>query len=254
MTSPASQAVDAHLFPRRLSHLLSSKPDSPIYIDLPSVSPATFSRTRQRPAKSRSLLDYLARSGTSAKHHDEVDEVLGALQRRDVRSAAGEVERLRLIKSEAEVKVMRRAADASSAAHAKVRSRPLASWGSPHPPSHPPFLTRLVTPRTGHALRAPRHDRTPSHGPLRVPRLAAGRRARGLRPRVRRGQAGAHDPLPRQQPPREGGRTRPPRCRVRVGRVRERHYPCVAEHLAPSLSLFRRCRDPAAFVWTRADL
>ncbi|TNY22106.1 peptidase M24 [Rhodotorula diobovata] len=116
----ADEAVDAHLFPRRLSHLLSSKPDSPIYIDLPSVSPATFSRTRQRPAKSRSLLDYLARSGTSAKHHDEVDEVLGALQRRDVRSAAGEVERLRLIKSEAEVKVMRRAADASSAAHAKV--------------------------------------------------------------------------------------------------------------------------------------
>lgn len=44
-----------------------------------------------------------------------------ALEKRDVRSAEKVVERLRLIKSEAEVRVMRRAADTSADAHAKVR-------------------------------------------------------------------------------------------------------------------------------------
>ena len=117
------QAVDAHVFARRLEHILASKPDSPIYIDLPAVSHTALSRTRQRPAKSRSLMDYLSRSGAQTKP-DDVDEVLKMLDKRDVRSAAAEVERLRLIKSEAEVQVMRKAADASSAAHAKVRLRP----------------------------------------------------------------------------------------------------------------------------------
>ncbi|GAA5889606.1 hypothetical protein JCM8208_001071 [Rhodotorula glutinis] len=115
----ADEAVDAHVFSRRIEHILASKPDSPIYIDLPAVSHTALSRTRQRPAKSRSLMDYLSRSGAQTKP-DDVDEVLKVLDKRDVRSAAAEVERLRLIKSEAEVQVMRKAADASSAAHAKV--------------------------------------------------------------------------------------------------------------------------------------
>jgi Xaa-Pro aminopeptidase len=45
---------------------------------------------------------------------------MAALQKREVKSAATKVERLRLIKSEAEVKAMRRAADISADAHSKV--------------------------------------------------------------------------------------------------------------------------------------
>lgn len=223
------------MFSRRIEHILASKPDSPIYIDLPAVSHTALSRTRQRPAKSRSLMDYLSRSGAQTKP-DDVDEVLKVLDKRDVRSAAAEVERLRLIKSEAEVQVMRKAADASSAAHAKVRPLPLsllpllplstATLGSRLPFLDLELIGLCLSP-TGHALCPSRPHRAPLDVALYLPRLAPRRRTRGLRPRLRVGQAGPYDPLPRQQPADQAGRDGPPRRRVRVGRVRERHYPCV---------------------------
>ncbi|GJN89735.1 hypothetical protein Rhopal_002724-T1 [Rhodotorula paludigena] len=112
----ADESVDSVHFGRRLQSILQDR-SGPVYIDLPPLSPTTFSRTRPRTSATRSFLDYLS-SGGSKK--DEVDELMGALDKRDVRSAAKEVERLRLIKSDAEAKVMRQAADISSAAHAKV--------------------------------------------------------------------------------------------------------------------------------------
>ncbi|GAA6046470.1 hypothetical protein JCM3770_004938 [Rhodotorula araucariae] len=117
----ADEAHESTAFSRQLQSILSSNSRGSVYIDLPAVSPTTFSRTRPRTHKSRSLLDYLSTAGSGAQSFpDEVDDVLTALQKRDVRSAAAEVERLRLIKSAAEVEVMRKGADASSAAHAKV--------------------------------------------------------------------------------------------------------------------------------------
>jgi intermediate cleaving peptidase 55 len=97
---------------------LSSNTSGPVYIDLPSHSVSTFSRTRAR-SPSRTFLQYLSSAG-SGKQVDESDEIMAALQKREVKSAATKVERLRLIKSEAEVKAMRKAADISADAHSKV--------------------------------------------------------------------------------------------------------------------------------------
>lgn len=116
---PRTQACDSARFGHRLQQILSHNSRGPVYIDLPSHSLSTFSRTRPR-SPSRSFLSYLSLAGKDPGR-DEVDEVMKALEKRDVRSAEKEVERLRLIKSEAEVKVMRRAADISADAHAKVR-------------------------------------------------------------------------------------------------------------------------------------
>ncbi|BGP23779.1 aminopeptidase [Rhodotorula toruloides] len=114
----ADEACDSARFGHRLQQILSHNSRGPVYIDLPSHSLSTFSRTRRR-TPSRPFLSYISLAGNSPGR-DEVDEVLKALEKRDVRSAAKEVERLRLIKSEAEVKVMRKAADISADAHAKV--------------------------------------------------------------------------------------------------------------------------------------
>ncbi|GAA6012092.1 hypothetical protein JCM10207_005125 [Rhodosporidiobolus poonsookiae] len=111
----ADDAVDATYFGRRLSSLLSST-SGPIYVDLPDVRTSSRSRGASRSA-GRTFLDYLS-GGSSAR--SETEEVLQALGKKELRSAAKEVERLRLIKSEAEVRVLRKAADISSAAHSKV--------------------------------------------------------------------------------------------------------------------------------------
>lgn len=97
---------------------MTSNTSGPVYIDLPSHSVSAFSRTRAR-SPSRTFLQYLSSAG-SGKQIDESDEIMAALQKREVKSAATKVERLRLIKSEAEVKAMRRAADISADAHSKV--------------------------------------------------------------------------------------------------------------------------------------
>lgn len=87
----------------------------PIYVDFPGVP----SSSRHRPPK-KSLLDYLVPGGNPQDVVDEVAAILSG-SGRPVKSAATEVERLRVVKSDAEIKVMRRTADISSNAHAKVR-------------------------------------------------------------------------------------------------------------------------------------
>ena len=93
--------------------------DCPIYVDLPGV--ASSSRVRQRPAK-RSVFDYLVPNGNTNGDYEHVAAILSGEKGRPIRSAGTEVEKLRRIKSAAEIKVMRRAADISSAAHGKVRN------------------------------------------------------------------------------------------------------------------------------------
>ncbi|POY74093.1 hypothetical protein BMF94_2905 [Rhodotorula taiwanensis] len=115
----ADEACDSAHFGWRIKNLLTSNSHGPVYIDLPSHATSTFSRTRPR-SPSRSFLQYLSSAGSASKQIDEADDVTKALQKRDVRSAAAKVERLRLFKSEAEVKAMRRAADISADAHSKV--------------------------------------------------------------------------------------------------------------------------------------
>lgn len=92
----------------------------PIYADVPGISPSGGRSRISRPTASRSLFDYLVPSATSLSDFDDVAAVLNGDKLRAIKSAAGEVERLRIVKSEAEIKVMRRAADISSKAHAEV--------------------------------------------------------------------------------------------------------------------------------------
>ncbi|KAI5476016.1 mitochondrial metallopeptidase [Pseudohyphozyma bogoriensis] len=116
----ADDACDISYLSTRLKSILSAPSTSfsspPIYVDAPGVS--TSSRVSTR-FKARSFLDYLTPSADS--EFDELKAVFEGRGGRTVKSAANEVEKLRLIKSDAEVKVMRRAADISSNAHAKVR-------------------------------------------------------------------------------------------------------------------------------------
>jgi len=90
-------------------------PSPPIYVDLPGVSPS--SRTRTRPA-THSLFDYL--NPDSNSDADGVAAILAGHKGRTIKSAAAAVERLRIVKSAAELAVMRKAADISCAAHAEV--------------------------------------------------------------------------------------------------------------------------------------
>ncbi|GAA5975246.1 hypothetical protein JCM11641_004408 [Rhodosporidiobolus odoratus] len=111
----ADDAVNSNYFASRLRSILSTS-SGPVYIDLPSHTPTSVARGSSRRSPSRSFLSYLTSSPTSKS---EADEVLDMLSKRDVRSTEKEVERLRLIKSDAEVAVMKRAADISCAAHSK---------------------------------------------------------------------------------------------------------------------------------------
>ncbi|KAI0734915.1 peptidase M24 [Fomitopsis betulina] len=81
-----------------------------VYVDLPPGGGPKRSRT----ASAKSLLKYLSRS---SQEHDALLESLSGQKRRPL---APEVGRLRAIKSEAEQKVMRAAADISSHAHTKT--------------------------------------------------------------------------------------------------------------------------------------
>ncbi|GAA5954869.1 hypothetical protein JCM21900_004971 [Sporobolomyces salmonicolor] len=116
----ADDACDVAHFSRRLEDALSSS-RGPVYIDLPDISASSFSRSRFTSTSNRtSFFDYLSSAGSKRTPVDEVDRVLGALGKRDVKSAAREIEKLRVVKSEAEVRVMRKAADISADAHSKV--------------------------------------------------------------------------------------------------------------------------------------
>jgi len=81
-----------------------------VYVDLPPGG----GPKRSRSASAKSLLKYLSRS---SQEHDTLLESLSGQKRR---ALAPEVGRLRAIKSEAEQKVMRAAADISSRAHTKT--------------------------------------------------------------------------------------------------------------------------------------
>ncbi|KAK4056602.1 aminopeptidase [Microbotryomycetes sp. JL221] len=113
----ADEATDISLLPSHLRTILeSSRPNAPIYVDLDGVQQS--SRSRLRTTKT-SFFDYLVPPGRALDDADEVASILSG-SGKQIKTVNKELERLRLIKSEAEIKVMRRAADISADAHAKV--------------------------------------------------------------------------------------------------------------------------------------
>ncbi|GAA5882105.1 hypothetical protein JCM16303_005606 [Sporobolomyces ruberrimus] len=125
----ADDACDIAWFSNRLEDIV-QRTRGPIYIDLPNVSASSLSSRRTRSSSSssstsasstaKSVFDYFALPSTSSKPHDDIDGILNLLKKKDVRNAAREVERSRLIKSPAEIAVMKRAADISSQGHSDV--------------------------------------------------------------------------------------------------------------------------------------
>lgn len=123
----ADDSCDIAWFSSRFEDLV-QRSRGPIYIDLPNVSASSLSSRRTRTSSStsvsstpKSLLDYFSLpSASTSRPQDDIDGILNLLRKKDVRNAAREVERLRLIKSEAEIAVMKRAADISSRAHSDV--------------------------------------------------------------------------------------------------------------------------------------
>lgn len=112
------KACDISLLNSRLKSILSSgTSSSPIYVDVPGVPSTTRSRFRLAQKVSNSVLDML---GPVATDYEQVASMLTGEKGRPIRSANTIVEALRIIKSDAEVKVMKKAADISSDAHAKV--------------------------------------------------------------------------------------------------------------------------------------
>ncbi|ORY66952.1 peptidase M24, structural domain-containing protein [Leucosporidium creatinivorum] len=117
----ADDAADISVLAPRLKSILNSGASSsrpslqPIYVDFEGVP----SSSRLRPKSKTSLFDFLVPHGRSFDDADEVAALLTGTGRQ-IKSASREVEKLRLIKSPAEIKVLRRAADISSDAHAKV--------------------------------------------------------------------------------------------------------------------------------------
>ncbi|GAA6004676.1 hypothetical protein JCM11491_002190 [Sporobolomyces phaffii] len=122
----ADDSCDIAWFSSRLDDLI-QRSRGPIYIDLPNVSASSLSSRRTRTSSSssvsstpKSLFDYFSMPTTSSRPQDDIDGILNLLRTKDVRNAAKEVERLRLVKSSAEIAVMKRAADISSQAHSDV--------------------------------------------------------------------------------------------------------------------------------------
>lgn len=110
-----SQAVDiANLAPRLRGIIESSS--APIYVNFDGVPSSTRRHGRQQ---KRTLLEYLVPNGQSLDEAEQVAELLSN-SNRVTKSASTLLENLRLIKSAAEVKVLRKAADVSAKGHAKV--------------------------------------------------------------------------------------------------------------------------------------
>ncbi|KAK4055681.1 aminopeptidase [Microbotryomycetes sp. JL201] len=114
----ADEAVDITLLPARLRSILDKRSggDASVYVDVEGVQHGSRSRNRQ---PKLSLFDYLVPSGRALDDAEEVASILSGSGRR-VKSASQEFEKLRLVKSAAEIKVLRKAADISADAHAKV--------------------------------------------------------------------------------------------------------------------------------------
>jgi intermediate cleaving peptidase 55 len=67
------------------------------------------------------MFDYLSPSSISTSEFEDMASLLNGNTGRPIKSAATEIEnKYRIIKSQAEIKVMKKAADISSAAHAAV--------------------------------------------------------------------------------------------------------------------------------------
>lgn len=120
----ADESFDIKSLPSTLKALLlkpstSAASEAAIYVDVPGVSPSTRFRLARQKLQSKSLYDYLLPSATSSDSED-VCSVLNGEKGRVIKSASKEIEKMRVIKSDAEVKVMRRAADISSKAHLEV--------------------------------------------------------------------------------------------------------------------------------------
>lgn len=137
MHAPYFKACDIAWFSSRLEDVI-QKARGPIYIDLPNISASSLSSRRTRASANsvssapKSLLEYFSLpSATNSRPHDDIDGILNLLTKKDVRNAAREVERLRLIKSPAEIAVMKRAADISSQAHSDAS--PVSSLSSAPP-------------------------------------------------------------------------------------------------------------------------
>ncbi|GAA5821204.1 hypothetical protein JCM10212_006773 [Sporobolomyces blumeae] len=172
----ADDACDIAWFSRRLEDLLNAS-TGPVYIDLPHVSAASLSQRRSRTSSAqasvsspvKSLFDFFSLPAPNPK--DDIDGVIKALRKKDVRSAAKEVERLRLIKSPAEIAVMKRAADISSKAHSDVMAFCARSLNDPR---------SLPVPLTEHSLVSNFEYTTSLRGsprPAYVPVCAAGTNA-----------------------------------------------------------------------------
>ncbi|KAF8628154.1 hypothetical protein AX17_006024 [Amanita inopinata Kibby_2008] len=98
------------------SHLKSLLPSSSnIYLDIPESHSRGQVTRRSARATARSILKYL-----SSNHESDYDSILGSITSSKRRPLSPEIARLRIIKSEAEQNVMRRAADISGRAHAKT--------------------------------------------------------------------------------------------------------------------------------------
>ncbi|KDE07839.1 hypothetical protein MVLG_01933 [Microbotryum lychnidis-dioicae p1A1 Lamole] len=119
----ADEAHDIALLSTHLKAILNSPSSSSslngsIYVDLPGEP--TPSRNRALlPPKKKSLFDYLVPKANALDETSEVLELLSGCGR-TVKSANAQVERLRLIKNEAEIKVMTTAAQISARGHAKA--------------------------------------------------------------------------------------------------------------------------------------
>ncbi|KAF9551563.1 hypothetical protein CPC08DRAFT_715038 [Agrocybe pediades] len=106
----ADDTLPIENFGSHVKSLLSSA--SLVYVDLPNPAPWNPKTSYKKP---RSLLKYLSGS-SSTEQEDVVDSISGSMRR----PLAPQMGKLRSIKSKAEQRVMRQAADISGRAHAKV--------------------------------------------------------------------------------------------------------------------------------------
>jgi Xaa-Pro aminopeptidase len=189
------QATDISLLSGRLKSILSVPTNSPasfpIYVDLPGV-PAS-SRVKTRVSRVLSMFDHLVPTVAGQGDFEEVATVLAGQKGRPIHSAATRVERLRSIKSPAEIKVMRKAADISAAAHSKVC---LALQEL--------ILITDVPDVAGHAIRPANvgigSHRTLPRRPLPIPHLARQLPSTRLCPRLCLWCIRPYDPLHQEQP------------------------------------------------------
>ena len=130
----ALQALDIQHFTSHLRTLLSSSADSiSIFADLPDNPTASIRAPRGIGKAAKSIVNFLSGSGSGGAQrtaldlgmsrksdYDAVLSMLNGSTGRSVKSLREQVEVLRMVKSDNEVKLMRKAADISGNAHAKV--------------------------------------------------------------------------------------------------------------------------------------